>query len=90
MNWVFDETTGKMRLEAVGSKSMNIETPSGLRKGQTIFNFLSWLKGTKPELTINSHSDSHALRMANPFYIEDEKLDILFEEFLAQYKSANQ
>lgn len=59
---------------------MNIKTPPHWRKGQTIFNFLWWLKDQKgytPEMGATG-------RMADPFHIDDEKLDELFEEFLEQ------
>lgn len=61
---------------------MNIETPPGWRKGQTIFNFLWWLqsnKGRSPEFGAGG-------RMADPFRIPNEELDKLWEEFLCEYE----
>lgn len=57
---------------------MNIDTPKNWRKGQTIFNFLSWLQSEKeypPEIGAQG-------RMADPFNIPDEDLDTLYQEFL--------
>lgn len=56
---------------------MNIETPKGWRKGQTIFNFLWWLN-------TNGHSrpEVGGERMADPFHIPDKELDALFALFI--------
>lgn len=53
---------------------MKIKTPKGWRKGQTIFNFLEWLRVEKGYW--------QAKRMADPFNIPDDEFDELFEEFL--------
>lgn len=58
---------------------MNIETPKGWRKGQTIFNFLVWLKSNKD---YSAPTECLTGRMADPFYIPDDELDKLFKEFL--------
>ncbi len=57
---------------------MNIDNPKGLRKGQTIFNFLEWLK--KEKGIDGNQSD----RLADPFYIEDEAFDKYWEEFTSK------
>lgn len=49
---------------------MNIKTPKGWRKGQTLVNFLAWV---------------HLVAKNDPFYIEDRELDKLFKEFLKLY-----
>ena len=60
------------------NKNMDIKTPKGWRKGQTIFNFLWWLKSDK-----GYHSEMNTEgRMADPFHIDDETLEKLFAEFL--------
>jgi hypothetical protein len=60
---------------------MFLPTPPRWRKGQTIFNFLWWLKtdkGYAPEIGTDG-------RMADPFHIADEQLDKLFDEFISQH-----
>ena len=42
----------------------NLKTPKGLRKGQTIFNFLAWLKTEK-----GFSGEAGENRMADPFHI---------------------
>ena len=78
------------------TNNMNIETPKGWRKGQTIFNFLWWLKehkGYKTEIAIpilptregydpKGYSEG---RMADPFHIQDAEIDKLYKEFLEQH-----
>ncbi len=53
--------------------------PKGWRKGQTIFNFLEWLKNEKG-LSGNQNG-----RLADPFYIEDKEWDTYFEEYLKKH-----
>ena len=55
---------------------MNIDTPTDWRKGQTLFNFLEWLR------TVKKMPRNQNERMADPFFLEDEELDELFREFL--------
>ena len=56
-----------------------IKTAKGQRQGQTMFNFLEWVnKNRSPNITANENTK----RMADPFYIGDEELESLFEEFL--------
>jgi hypothetical protein len=57
---------------------MNIQTPSRWRKGQTIFNFLEWLRVEK------GVPANQSVRMADPFHMSDEDLDTLFDEFIAK------
>ncbi len=56
---------------------MKILTPYKWTKGQTIFNFLEWLR-------IRGYDTDQSLWMANPSYIENEELDELYEEFLGE------
>ena len=68
---------------------MDMSRPTGWRKGQTIFNFLRWLKlekkfpgetclsGDKGDLVECSNT-----RMADPYHVEDERFDDLYQEFL--------
>lgn len=57
---------------------MNIRTPSGWRKGQSIYNFLAWL------VQEGLMKEGIACNMADPFYIEDEDWDRWYDEFLKQ------
>lgn len=59
---------------------MDIITPKGWRKGQTLYNFLRWLR-TKKNFSAPLHYD----KMADPFYIEDKELDKLYDEFIMQH-----
>lgn len=62
---------------------MDITTPKGWRKGQTIFNFLEWLhkeKGYENDTQIQGLE-----RMADPFYIEDTEIDRLYDEFIMKH-----
>lgn len=52
-----------------------IKIPKGWRKGQTIFNFLEWLK-TK------GYDNEQSSRMADPFHIENSTLEKLYEEYI--------
>ena len=58
---------------------MNIETPKGWRKGQTLFNFLEWL------LENGGHRNQAGERQADVFYVEDVWLDSKWKEFLKVY-----
>lgn len=72
-------------------KLLNFPVPKGWRKGQTIFNFLWWLRehklfnselvgwGEKMELEFAKG------RMADPFNIPDTQLEALYAEFLAEH-----
>lgn len=51
-----------------------------MRKGQQIFSFLEWLKDQK------GYDNKQSPRMADPFYIEDEEWDKLWEEFISTLK----
>ena len=51
--------------------------PKTSRKGQTIFNFLQWVR------VRNGGNNIQSLRMADPFYIEDGEWDNLFMNFLS-------
>lgn len=62
---------------------MNIQTPKGWRKGQTIFNFLWWLHDEKG-LPVEPLAKG---RMADPFNISDEKLDELWAEYLSTFNT---
>lgn len=71
---------------------INLHTPNDWRKGQTIFNFLWWLKdhkGYSTEFIMGKEEEDDKVaegRMADPFYIEDWELDELYMEFLEFYK----
>jgi hypothetical protein len=74
---------------------MEFERPTGWRKGQTIFNFLWWLRDKKgcPTEYVGGHGGSPARvegRMADPFHIPDNKFDELWAEFLEHYKKADE
>lgn len=72
--------------------NLNIQTPPGWRIGQTLFNFLVWLNrngyNTQPIGIEASHSFPYKNLifatdyMADPFYIPDNKLEELYNEFL--------
>lgn len=53
-----------------------MKKPKGWRKGQTIFNFLEWLRVEK------GIPGNQTFRMADPFYISDENWDKWHKEFL--------
>jgi len=52
-----------------------IKKPKELREGQTMFVFLEWLKK-------KGYTSDQSGRMADPFGIPDEALDVLYKEFL--------
>ena len=59
-------------------KEIHFKIPKGWRKGQTLFNFLWWLKREKGYPGEPEESG----RMADPFNISDAKLDTLYKQFL--------
>ncbi len=59
---------------------MDVETPKGWRKGQTIFNFLEWLR---LEHGYTSGYEKVG-RMADPFHIPDSDFDSLYQEFFSK------
>ncbi len=72
-----------------------IDPTAPLRKGQTLFLFLTWLTQHKDIHTTficytgkssNKADDVH-FHMADPFNIPDEKWDALYAEFLAELAS---
>lgn len=65
---------------------LQIKTPVGWRKGQTIFQFLWWLnlkKGYSPQ----SSTALSFLDMADPYVIPDVELERLYEQFYEHYKT---
>lgn len=66
---------------------MKITTPKNWRKGQTIFNFLEWLRVEKGFNQEDGELIMSDTRMADPFYIVDEELDKYYEEFLKQHEN---
>lgn len=62
---------------------MNIKTPKGWRKGQTIFNFLEWL------LSHGGYANQAGSRAADTFHMSDEELDTKWEEFLKEHGREN-
>lgn len=58
---------------------MKIEKPKDWRTGQTIFNFLEWLKNEKG---VSGNQNS---RLADTFYISDKELDKHYKEYLKIY-----
>jgi len=54
------------------------KVPPHWRKGQTIFNFLNWLKEKK------GYHGNQNLQMADPFSIPDGDLDKLYEEYMSE------
>lgn len=59
---------------------MDIETPPEWRKGQTIFNFLEWLR-TEKNVQTNQN-----LRMADPFHLSNAQMDKFYKEYMEIYK----
>lgn len=70
---------------------LNFPVPEGWRKGQTIFNFLWWLKDHRMFSSEFVEFDQKGgmvyakTRMADPFNIPDKQLEALFEEFLLEH-----
>ena len=64
---------------------LDIKTPIGWRKGQTIFNFLEWLAGKKDITALSDVTGSQSFRMADPFNISNDLIDKKFDEFLRLY-----
>ena len=54
---------------------MELKTPKGWRKGQTLFSFLEWLRKEK------GVSENQNRRLADPFHLQDELIDEYIEEF---------
>ena len=50
--------------------------PKEWRQGQTIFNFLEWLNAT------GKAPSSQSNRMADPFHLQDEELEEMYDEFI--------
>lgn len=59
-------------------KISNIKIPNNWSKGETIFSFLQWVRINKPPPIISDQST----RMIDPFYIDDDKLEQYYKEFL--------
>lgn len=59
-----------------------MKRPKNWRKGQTIFNFLAWIKRVKQMTGPIGECGA----MIDPFYIPDKQWDELYREFLLEYK----
>jgi len=58
-----------------------IKAVEGWRKGQTLFNFLEWLRR-------KGYAEPHVdVRMGDPFHISDEDLDMYWDKFYGEYSS---
>ncbi len=55
-----------------------MKRPKNWRTGQTIFNFLAWVK--KEDKYQTAAEESHA--MIDPYYIPDETWDELYAEYM--------
>lgn len=55
------------------------KVPTGWREGQTIFNFLEWLKDMKGVLP------NQNARMADPFHLSDKEWNAYYSEFLSSH-----
>ena len=55
-----------------------INKPKDWRTGQTIFNFLEFLRE-------RGYPIGQSTRMADPFHIPDNELERLYKEFIKQY-----
>lgn len=53
-------------------------TGTSQRQGQSIFNFLEWLRVEK-----GSADSGQAHRMADPFHLQDDEFDELWEQWLS-------
>ena len=58
-----------------------LQTPKNWRKGQSIFNFLEWLK------IIKKYPSNQSDRLADPFHIPDTEMNTLYTEFLKEQKN---
>ena len=58
----------------------NMDIPDGWRKGQTIFNFLEWLRVEKG---VGGNQNE---RLADPFHLSDKEWDKYWKEFIREYK----
>jgi hypothetical protein len=69
-----------------------LKAPKHLRKGQALFSFLSWLATDKKLATLDitmTSSDKRSLshfQLGDPFYIADDKLEALWDEWVASLK----
>jgi len=54
---------------------MNLKPPTSWRKGQTIFNFLEWLRIEK------GFNGNQSVRMADPFHLSDKEFDKYIKEY---------
>ena len=54
---------------------MNIKIPKDFRKGQTIFDFLEWLKVEK------GMEGNQNYRLADTFHISDKEFDVYLKEY---------
>jgi hypothetical protein len=59
---------------------MNIQKPKNWRTGQSIFNFLEWLRIEK------KYNSEESVRMADPFNLTDTEFSRLYKEFLNALK----
>lgn len=63
---------------------MDFERPKGWRKGQTIFNFLEWVRIEKEKREVDVYFvNSQSPRMADPFSWSDGNFDSLWDEYLS-------
>lgn len=62
----------------------------GWRHGQFIFNFLAWLKTRGYATELGQNSKPLFSSMADPFYISDEDLDELGEEYLHELQTTTE
>lgn len=63
------------------TKILQIIPPEGWRIGQTLFNFLEWLRQEK-----NYQGGENTGRMADPFYISDEDMLKYYKEYINTLK----
>jgi type III secretory pathway lipoprotein EscJ len=57
------------------TSNIQLRVPKGLRKGQTIFNFLEWLRA-------KGYPNDQSSRMADIFHIQDREFEKLYREFI--------
>lgn len=57
-------------------KTFQITIPKHLRLGQVLFNFLSWMR------TYENIAQSEDARMADPFYLSDDRMVELWHKYL--------
>ena len=61
------------------TKILQIIPPEGWRIGQTLFNFLEWVR-------LKEGHNGAGGRMADPFYISDEDIVKYYQEYLTTLK----